>query len=239
MAPTSTPVSVIESLALIAYIGGMLGAWAIAIRDHRLPSRWWLLLFGLGLPIAGALVYAPWPKYRLYYALPFQIGTALMAGIAATRLLSDSRQLRIGTFAAFALIGAPMLTFAHSYLSFLDASRRMTRDTAAWLGEAPGSNPVAVELCGMPLQHFSDYDYFLQSYSQSMGLNPPAVREAACAFGLPAVGDRQTEWRQMLSHTPPSNPGGGASVIYRYAAFDLRSFRYARDSLVVTTWPPS
>ncbi len=236
---TSSPLSAIELLSLAAYVAGMVGVWGLVMKDRSLPGRRWLLLLGLGLPAAGALVYTPWPKYRLYYALPFQLGTAVLVGIAVSRLFDRSSRVRAATLAICALIAVPMLTFAQGYLSFLDASRVMTRDTAVWLGRLPGSAAATVEICGLPLQHFSGYDHFLPSYSLSLGLAPPPVQPAPCAFGNGREGQHRSSWRVMLSDRMPPATSGGERVVYVHEAFDLRRFRFQPDSIVVTTWPPA
>jgi hypothetical protein len=238
-APTSTPLSAIDLLAIASYIAGMIGVWGIAMKDRSFSGRGWLLLFGIGLPFAGALVYMPWPKYRLYHALPFQVGTALLIGVAVSHLLNRGRYVRVATFAAFALIAAPLLTFASGYLSFMDASRSMTRATAVWLGKLPPSTSATVEVCGLPMEHFSGYDHFLPSYALSLGLAPPLVNPAACSIGVRPDGFHSSSWRVMLSDKLPAAAAGGSSVVYRHATFDLRTLRYQSGSIVVTIWPPA
>ncbi len=236
---TSSPLSSIELLAIALYVAGMVGTWGIALKDRAFAGRRWLLLFGLGLPVVGALVYMPWAKYRLYHALPFQLGTAMLVAIAVTRLLESVRYVRVAALAAFAFIAAPMLTFASGWISFQDASRDLTRGTALWLGTLPASAEATLEVCGLPEHHFSGYDHFLPSYALSLGLTTPSVRPTPCHAGARRDPGTSDVWRIMLSDSEPLRSAGAVSTVYKHAAFDLRMLRFQQHTMIVTTWPPS
>jgi len=57
--------------------------------DHHRVQR--KLLIAATLPIAGLLVYLPWPRYEPFYSLPFFLGAALWAAILLGRLGQDGR----------------------------------------------------------------------------------------------------------------------------------------------------
>jgi hypothetical protein len=236
---TSSPLSSIELLAIALYVAGMVGSWGMALKDKAFAGRWWLLLFGFGLPVVGALVYTPWAKYRLYHALPFQLGTALLVAIAVTRLLEGVRYVRVAAFAAFAFIAAPMLAFASGWISFQDASRDLTRDTAVWLGRLPPSAAATLEVCGLPVHHFSGYEHFLPSYALSLGLTTPSVRPRPCDGEGRRDPGTSDAWRIMLSDSEPLRSAGAVSTVYQHTDFDLRMLRFQQHTMVVTTWPPS
>jgi hypothetical protein len=210
---------------------------ATLVTERRYPGRAGLLLLTLGLPCAGALVYAAWPKYRLYYALPFQIAPALLLGIGVTQMFKGSTWLRGAVGAGLGVAAASMIGSAYGYVSVTDAMRSLTRDTAAWIGQLPPTAKVSVEVCGLPAEHFSQYAYFLKEYAISLGLPAPDAVDVPCR--ATAEGAEAESWRVMLAEGSVVPPSPQSVWVYRFAKVDLGVPVVLRDSMIVAIWTPS
>lgn len=238
-APTSFPFGIIDLLAIAVLFGGLVLAWGAAFSDKPRSTTLALLSLGLGLPLAGACVYTLWPSYRLFYALPFQIGGAVMVSLAVTWMLQGPRIARVSTLAALMVIAAPMLTFAHSFVSLTDASRRFTKDAALWIGQLPSSSSVALAVCGLPPDHFANYGGVLRRYALSLNLTPPEVLDVPCGPASDGPGSVAPSWRVVLSDGSEPELGGAIRSVYTYPTFDLRAMRVHQHSIVMSARPPA
>jgi hypothetical protein len=234
-APLGDAMSLVDILALIVYVGVLAAGWGALMRTRESKPRW-VLFLAIGWPMAGAVVYALWPYYRLFYALPFQLGTAVLVGLAVTHLVRIMPSLKATLYGALTIVAVPMLTFAHWYSRYSDASVYLTHATARELGEAGSGVRVTMEVCEMKLQgHWETYGPYLERYTRSLGLAAPSVSEVACQARAPAPLP-PGHWRMVLSsHT---SPGAEQALVaaYTHRSFDWRRWRVREDSLIVTTW---
>lgn len=91
------------NLILIVVLLSALIARRETLKKRRLG---WLVAFGLGVPLLGAIVYWPWPKFEAYYGLPFFAVLALLLGGALTAVEALGPRLRlVAGVAAILVIG--------------------------------------------------------------------------------------------------------------------------------------
>lgn len=238
-APATTPPSVVDLLAIALYFSGIILTWGFALRKGAQGSGRPLFALGIGLPIAGAAIYTLWPSYRLFYALPFQVGTAVLVSFAVGWVSRASRLARAAGIASLVIIAVPMLTFAHAYVSLTNASREMTRDTAIWLGGLPPTAHARFEVCGLPIDHFAHYGSELRRYAASLDLEPPEVTDVPCGGDASREQPQSPAWRVVLSDRSIPDSRNAASRAYTHVTLNLTRFRVQRDSILVTTWPPT
>ena len=85
----------------------LLGALAAARKKGRRQALLWVVI-PLALPFSIALIYAPWPSYPGFYALPGTFGLALLLGAALTSVrgwTSHARTAAAAAGVAMALLG--------------------------------------------------------------------------------------------------------------------------------------
>jgi len=103
-------VSLPANLAFLALVGS---GWASRLRSRDGGNATPFVLASLLLlPLAGALVYAPWPMRELFYGLPFMISPVLLLAVAVTFL---------GRHAWFLVASAQVLCATNVLLTALQA----------------------------------------------------------------------------------------------------------------------
>jgi hypothetical protein len=238
LAPATTPPSFVDLLAIALYVAGIILAWGAAFR-LRSPGGIPVFTLGVGLPLVGAAIYTLWPSYRLFYALPFQVGSAVLVSLAVGHICAAPRLVRAVAAAASGVVAIPMLIFAHAYVSLTDASRDLTRDTAIWLGGLPPTTHAHFEICGLPPDHFAHYGTQLRTYALSLNLRPPEVTDLPCGSEALQQPSQPRTWRVVLSERTVADSREASRRVYVHTTFDLARFRVQRDSVVVTIWPPT
>jgi len=86
-------------LLALTCIGG------VAVGLSRPGDRRHVLLMsavGVALPAIGALLYVPWPYFNAFYALPFQVGPALLLATAVTAVEGHAPRARWAAYAGAA-----------------------------------------------------------------------------------------------------------------------------------------
>lgn len=84
-----------------AFLGILAAGLLIMFRGGRKGPEAIPLLLALTLPLAGALLYLPWPEFPGYYAMPYLLGLALALALAITAVQAfGARVLRLFTAAA-------------------------------------------------------------------------------------------------------------------------------------------
>jgi hypothetical protein len=223
------------SAAVVLFLLIIVMGWGLLLSPaSRTRARFLLLGLGLGLPLSGALAYAPWPGYALMYALPFQIGTAVLLAFAMTAL-RDARTLRSAPGFAIILPLAVMVSYAHQYSRFIDRSLHMSHDVASYLGTLAADRPVVLEVCpGLRPSRWAGFAPILRRYAESMGVTSPHLRAAECSSHVEQ--DAPSALRIVLSDRTVgrSNPQWHRSYVYR--AMNWETFRAEERALVVTTF---
>ncbi len=189
----------------------------------------------MGLPFSGALAYAAWPTYALMYALPFQVGTAVLVATSITAIERYVPRARPMILASGALILIMMVTAAHRYARFVDRSLTMTRELAVYLGSLDPVVPVRFEACpGLQTDLWSNYGEIVGRYATSLNLAHPRVLDAPCSLrDSVAVGDTHTP-RVVLSDTLVAQAIPFRHRRYSWTTIDWRAMRVRERGFVVS-----
>jgi len=123
--PFQQPVTDLAMLAVIA------AGWIVGARKRKAGSGWMIgLALLLSLPLAGAIVYMPWPTWAAFYGLPFALAMAVLLALAFTNLMaSDNTFLRGATVAALLPGGLTMTARAQHQSGDIYARRNVVGAT--------------------------------------------------------------------------------------------------------------
>jgi hypothetical protein len=111
-----------------------------ARRRHALVELGWIAM----IPVAGALVYLPWPKFDSFYGLPFFLGSALLLGCAVTALESRGRAHRLLVRVAACLIVGYLVLASRYSVALATASLELNVSLARTLKAFQGYDSVVV-----------------------------------------------------------------------------------------------
>jgi hypothetical protein len=237
-APDDGIVAPLLLAAVALFVLVIVGGWGLLLAPRqRTRERGLLLALGILLPVSGAIMYAPWPAYALMYALPFQIGTAVLLS-HAVMACTASRTARGALSIALALPAALMVTHAQQYSRFIDRSLHMSRDLATYLGTLHTDRPIRLEVCpGLRPSRWAGYGRILVRYAASLGAPAPDVQEDQCS--PPAVSQpfaQASTPRIVLSDARSPDATATGSRTYSYRIMDWAAMRTRHRALVVTTF---
>ena len=161
----------------VVFIGLVAAGIALRIWRHGSPDVSWLeIAAATSLPVAGALVYLPWPHFVAFYALPFLFGSAFLLSIAIDQLLRvRSSSLRWGVTAALVVFLAFGLKWVHWTGRRITASRHAMAEAVQRLANARPD--LIVTLAPEPDGWNA---HLLSSYGRATGRRLAAVIERSC-----------------------------------------------------------
>jgi hypothetical protein len=227
--PNRVPLNLVLAANML-YVLVLLAGWAIVMRPGaRIPTGPALLGLGLGMAVAGAVFYAPWPRYSPLYSFPFQVGTA---GLVAVALSALPRRRIVATVVAAGCLLAllPAFSSVHRYTRFVRASMEASHAVALHLNSLPADHEVAFEVCGMDRALWPEFGQRLRQYAVSLGGKPPHVVDKPCSAMDQAAGSMS---RVILSDSPTAIPSGARSVLLTHKRFDWSTFRATSDTLAL------
>ena len=196
-----------------------------------------LLMMAIVIPVAGALVYAPWPFYLLVYALPFTIAGALLFGQATSSLLGSHPAGRLTGAIGMAIV----LTFCLAQAANESGRTHALRQAfATTVTRVANMADVDTALVGIESGQFDSQGNFgprFRLYAEMMGLQWPPVRDVVCDQ-LPATPPNGLlVLRLNLMCDPQASPP--LPVVTHYARLVWPSPLPRPDSVMVTlTSPP-
>jgi hypothetical protein len=166
-------------LVLLLAVAGLL-AW----RPTSRQARWWTIGLGASVPVAGALVYWPWPKFDAFYALPFFLGPALLLGGALTVLGSGGgARARWARLAAVVAVGYAAIPARRS-VDAAAARLRLDQSAASMIARLGPSDtilvlgPTAVDR-RLPVAAGELHDYAIATHLVAAD-RAPVVLDAPC-----------------------------------------------------------
>ena len=222
-------------IALIAFLTLILAGWYEALRENALRAhRRVLLALAIWVPVAGALIYAPWPFYLLVYALPFMPAGSLLLAQGSSSL-TGTRLGRLAGMASLAVVLSLGLAQAANEASRTHALQQAFAESVHRVGELQGVDSVLV---GVALEQFDSRGNFgprFRTYAKMLGLEWPAVRDLPCN-ALPTSGNHVVVLRLNMMCTLP--PNSRPSVVARYPRFAWPDPRPRRDSVAVSLTSP-
>lgn len=156
---------------------GFVASWRWANRDqiHR------KLLIALTLLLAGLLVYLPWPRFELFYGLPFLVGLGLCVAILLGELGRDS-PWKVGLTVCWVLVLVGSALTSVGQARYIRAQREVNQALALDLSKHDPTDTVIVASAGMTSQAWQNPAVTLARYTIATraARNTPVVRDVSC-----------------------------------------------------------
>jgi hypothetical protein len=228
----------IAGVALVAGLALVAIGWGIRLRrepNARLQRS--LLAISLAMPLAGILVYAPWPVFAAFYSVPFMVGASIGIGLALSSLERASRAAAVGGYALWTLlllVGA-MDAAAQARLS---AARQLAiMATIERLSSVAGSSDtVFVATDVRPTQTWQGAGPTIERYGVALGRRMPTLVNAPCGQTRQRV-DAAAAGGVFFSSLCPK-PESSQPIVERFNRFSVRSIRPSIDSFRVDVIVP-
>lgn len=170
--------------------------------DATVGKRWRTLLESAGvllLPLAGAAIYWPWPKWDSFYGLPFFFGSVLLLAVAVTVFEAAGAVRRhLAHLATAAIVGYSALVAQRS-LSISEAILRLNVELAH---EMAVLGPAATVVVVGP-----------EEESRRLPVTGIEIKEYAAAIGLADLDSLPRVFEAGCEAVPPLLAGGAGSIL--------------------------
>lgn len=223
-------------LALGLLVIGLVVAWRQRIR----PS---VAMVAAVLPLVGALVYAPWPRYSAFYGIPFVVGSISLLIAAATVISRQGRAAAAAVAGAMAVLTVFLAMVADRSVKERHAMAGVAEEIALALPRWPGVDSLLMVVPAAGPRRWPVTAVELRRYTLAVApdtLSGAVPRDITCeelALRLQSGISRVA----VVSDARPCGPlpiRTGVHVrAYRY--LDWLTFRYLTDSVAVETLVPS
>lgn len=173
--------SVVANLLFLAILIG--GAAAAAIGSPSRSTTTWILFFGFGLPIVGALIHLPWPYYDDFYGLPYAFGPALLLAASAVMLASCLPRLRGIVHGVGLCLLVALAVSAQPFAARQAAVQRLNADVAKSILRYEEVDSLIVIVAGKTPQAWAGAGATLRRYAllDAPTIDLPKAVEATCA----------------------------------------------------------
>jgi hypothetical protein len=165
--------------ANLAFLGLILaGLWVGRVAALRAQTAWVIGLASL-LPLAGILIYLPWPVYEGYYSFQFLLGPALATAWALTMIETRAQTLvKAGARVAVFVILAYATLFTRNAVARDRAGQRAAVSASTALTAYPQATAVVASVDPERYGYRGDA---LRRYAKVRGLGSlPHVIDASC-----------------------------------------------------------
>jgi hypothetical protein len=186
---TLVPVDLIHGLpgralkvAVALFVALVAVGWWLQILTVR-PAKYhfWLLGLAVLFPLVGALIYAPWPSYQEFYALPFLAGTSILVAFALTAF--ERRSVPSAQIAAYGWWGVLLLVAgvgAHWQAGSAAAGQLANYRLVTRVSSMPGIDTVLVATPYRAPQKWQGAAGTLRRYAAALGVPWPSTRDTPC-----------------------------------------------------------
>jgi hypothetical protein len=219
-------------LADLSFLLVLLIGWRLlfSVSSERNRART-LLVFGLVFPLVCAMAYLPWPKFDLFYGIPYLLGPALLVALAITGFQKAAP--RIAPLAAMAWVWVTMYmaSDAFRYVRNVEASVRTTVNISRELARLPAQDTVVVAVCGLPQDAWRHLAWLVTAYPHAEGKKAPPGRDASCdeAKRMLAQDGRQTVVIVSRGDRFVSEPK--RTIVQVARRFEWRTLSFVDDTL--------
>jgi hypothetical protein len=178
---TRRPLELILFPPNLVFVGmlcaGSVASWGRANRG-QIHGK---LLIALTLVLGGLLVYLPWPRFELFYGLPFLVGLGLCVAILLGELGRDSRW-KVGLTFCWLLVLAGSALSAVGQARYMRARREVNQALALDLSKHDPTDTVIVASDGMTPQAWQNPGATLARYAIATraAQNTPVMRDVSC-----------------------------------------------------------
>jgi len=196
----------------------------------------------MAVPIAGTIVYLPWPFFDLYYALPFLVGPAALFAVAVTSLTRHLPRWRWLTFCACTLILAQAALFSGYTSNRLLALREVNGTLVDSIGHRPVTDTIVVAAKGTQLLPWFGAGPTLSRFAAAVfplrGMSP--TRSASCDRKDNDGTNARNTRVILISYSDDcgalAHSSSVARRVFRYVYWPDLSVRY--DSVRADLWIP-
>jgi hypothetical protein len=217
----------------------LLGGWVAFFRTNSREAAIAATVL-LCFPLGGILLYAAWPGFPGYYAMPFALSTATMLALSLTALRRHSRPIARGAFGAIVVVAIYGALFAWNGAQADRAIRGTDWAAVQMMRHIPSGARLVV---GVPdPAHAGDFGRNLSLYAAAIGTAPlmPA-EDVTCRDAVSS--DRQAPGAVALvlfSHlcgadVLPGEPPAARSA-QRHVEIEWKTLRPRRKETSVSLW---
>jgi hypothetical protein len=233
----SSPPEVFPLLYPANVIIGIVGASGLVtwVRfGARLPRPWPLVIGALSLALAGAAVYAPWPRFEDFYALPFMLGVGLVLAFTVEAAGERTRAnycIALGTLLLGVLY---MVVAARAAVEYRFALRGATNELVETLQGLHGLDSVLVGTSDPGLawhQRAATLERSMRNRTRDAAV--PSMVGVTCAE---AAENRMSPMSvAVVNYVRECGEIGAAdiSVVHRFEYRDWRTLGTRRDSFAI------
>lgn len=178
-----------QGLLNVGFLLLLVFGWRLFARDPHWgrTGRRILLAGALLFPLVGAVSYMPWPAYARFYAIPYLLSLAILAGVALTSLNRSSRQLGLSGGAVWMLCLAAGATTAANDANRDVAERRLNVHIIQTAASPSFADSFFVASPGVPTVKAAGYGAMLARYGAVYGFRLPPTRDMTCGEALALV----------------------------------------------------
>ncbi len=203
------------------------GCWLFLRRDSERRNYIWLLVLAVLFPLVGALVYAPWPTYLQFYAIPYLIGAAIVVAFALTGF--ERALPRIVTAGAYAWWGALLLVGginAHRFAAYTAASQIATHRLVTRVAGMTAIDSVLVATPHKAIRKWEGAASTLTRYASAVNADWPPAQDIACSEAVASPGSVVVYGEGLCSRS-----AGTESIVEHFTRLSLRRGRLVIDSV--------
>ena len=215
----------IARLVLLAWMA--VGCWLFVRRGSGRSKHIWLLVLAALFPLVGALVYAPWPAYLQFYAIPYLIGAAIVVAFALTGFERASPRVVIAC--AYACWGAFLLPGsinAHWYAAYSAASQIATHRLVTRVAGMTAIDSVLVATPRRAIRKWEGAANTLTRYASAVNADWPPAQDIACSEAVPSPGTLVVYGEGLCAR-----PAGTEPIVEQFKRLSLRRGRLVVDSV--------
>jgi hypothetical protein len=232
--PTESIISLL--IAVFAFLFLVVVGWRVTLAQNSSRRHGLLLMTAITVPLAGALVYAPWPFYLMVYALPFTVAGALLSGQAVSSLFRADATGRITGGIGLAILLTYCLAQAANESRRTYALQQSFAASVRRVSELAGVDTVFVGVESGQFDSQGNFGLRFRLYAAMLGLEWPAVRDVLCQQLPSTPPPRVLVLRVNLMCEPAAQ--SQRRVISNYPRFVWPNPVPRRDSVLVTFSSP-
>jgi hypothetical protein len=178
--------------ANLVFLGVLCAGLVLSTRWPERDHVYRKLLIASTLPIAGLLVYLPWPRFELFYGLPFLLGASLWVAILLGRTGLDGRW-RAGLSVCWLFVLGVSAVTAADLASYTRARREANRTLALEFSTRDPTDTVVVASARLAPQAWQNPAATLGRYTIATRIarTTPVLIDVSCD----QVRDAAARWR--------------------------------------------
>lgn len=171
----------LAGLALLTFLAITLVGWRLRLIGPSIGRERILLGLSLGMPLTCALVYVPWPGYQSFYAIPFLVGSAMLAAMGLSAIESHLERMRILPYIMWGVMLAFAAAHASTEANRAAAVRRATLTLVRRLSAMPRlHDTVYVATEQRPLSFWQGLGPTFERYGEALGHEMPVLLNLPC-----------------------------------------------------------